>query len=45
MFYCWEVLFLYQDGWLSEQQKEYFEQHKDSLTKVRGNEIADLPGE
>lgn len=37
--------FLYQDGWLSEQQKEYFEQHKDSLTKVRGNEIADLPGE
>lgn len=36
--------FLNQDGWLNEKQMEYFELHKDSLIKVRGNEIADLPG-
>jgi len=31
------------DGWLSGQQKQYFELHKDSLTRVRGNEVASLP--
>lgn len=36
--------YLYHDGWLSEQQMRYFELHEDSLTKVRGNSIIELPG-
>ena len=36
--------YLYLNGWLSEQQMKYFDLHKDSLTKVRGDELVDLPG-
>ncbi len=37
-----KLFYLYKFGYLSVEQIEYFELHKDSLIKIRGNELSPL---
>jgi len=43
VFLVGQYYYLYSNNLLSPKQEQFFEQHKDSLIKVRGNNLSDLP--
>lgn len=43
IFLVGQYYYLYSNNLLNPKQKQYFEEHKDSLIKVRGNNLPDLP--